>query len=87
VRFGEVAADEATAAVRVESRATYNGVGRRVKAWYVIVAAGKGSFDAAFGSVFEGPTVSPVIHDVEPRVDELQPFGHEANPDDEGRGY
>jgi hypothetical protein len=71
VRFGEVAADEAAAAVRVESRAAYDGVGRKVKARSVIVAAGKGLFDASFRAMFERTTVSAVVHDVEAEVDEL----------------
>jgi hypothetical protein len=72
VRLGEVTADEAAAAVSVESRAANDRVGRKVEARSVIIAARKGSFDAAFGSVFEGPTVSTVIHDVEPEIDKLQ---------------
>jgi hypothetical protein len=38
MRLGEMAADEAAATIRVESRAANNGVGWKIKAWSVIVA-------------------------------------------------
>jgi hypothetical protein len=72
VRIGEVAADEAAATISVESRAADDGVGRQVKTWSVIIAAGESSLNASFRSVFKGPAVSTVIHDVEAKVHKLQ---------------
>jgi hypothetical protein len=72
VRIGEVAADEAAATVGVKCRAANDGVGRQIEARSVIIATRESSFDASFRSVFEGSTVSTVIHDVETKVHELQ---------------
>jgi hypothetical protein len=71
VRIGEVAADEAAATISVESRAADDGVGRQVETWSVIIAAGESSLNASFRSVFKGPAVSTVIHDVETKVHKL----------------
>ncbi len=72
MRLGEVAADETAATVSVKCWAADDGVGRQIEARSVIVATREGSFDARFRSVFEGSTVSNVIHDVETKVHKLQ---------------
>ncbi len=71
VRFGEVAADEATATVSVKSWAANDRMGRKIKTRSVIVAARVGSLDASFRSMFKRSTVSAVVYDVEAEVDEL----------------
>jgi hypothetical protein len=65
-------ADEAAATISVQSRAADDRVGRQIEARSVIVATGECSFDASFGSVFKGSTVSVMVHDVESEIDEFQ---------------
>ena len=75
MRLGEVTADEAAATVSVKCRTANDRVGRKIKARSVIVATREGPFDTTLRSVFEGSTVSAMIHDVEAKVDELQLIG------------
>ncbi len=72
MRLREMTADEAAAAVSVKSQAANDRVGRKIEARSMIVTTGEGSFDASFRPMFEGSTVSAVIHNVEAKIDELQ---------------
>jgi hypothetical protein len=72
MRLGEMAADEAAAAISVKSWAANDRVGRQIEARSMIVAAREGSFDPSFRPMFEGSTVSAMIHNVEAKIDELQ---------------
>jgi hypothetical protein len=72
MRLGKMTANEAAAAVGVKCRAADDGVGRQIKTWSVIVAAGESAFDTRLRSVFKRSTVSTVIHDVEAKVHKLQ---------------
>jgi hypothetical protein len=71
MRLGKIATDEAGAAISVKSWAANDGVGRKIEARSVIIAAREGSFDASFRTMFERSTVSTMIHDVETKIDEL----------------
>jgi hypothetical protein len=72
MRLGKMAADEAAATVSVKSWAANDRVGWEIEARSVIITAREGPFDAGFRSMLERSTVSAMIHDVEPEVDELQ---------------
>ncbi len=72
MRLGKVTADVTAATISVESRAADDGVGRKIKTRSVIITTRESSFNASFRSVFEGSTVSAVIHDVETKVDKFQ---------------
>jgi hypothetical protein len=72
MRLGKVTANETAATVSMKCRAANDRVGRQIETWSVIIAAGESSLNASFRSVFKGPAVRTVIHDVETEVHELQ---------------
>jgi hypothetical protein len=72
MRLREMASDETAATVSVKYWAANDRVGWEIEARSVIIATGEGSLDASFRLMFEGSTVSTVIHDVKAEVDKLQ---------------
>jgi hypothetical protein len=72
MRLGEMAADEAAAAISVKCRTTNDRVGWKIEARSMIVTAREGSLGASFRLMFERSTVSTVIHDMEAEINKFQ---------------